>query len=82
MSRYVFWGGGIAAAKRGHNFFVKRRWDCLKKKKKTDGLRGSPPDQALMEIKNVKSVDPATGAQELTDYAVKKGKDWTEFNRS
>lgn len=39
------------------------------------------PDQAIMEIKDVSEVSRATGSARLTDEAVEKGKEWTEFTR-
>ena len=39
------------------------------------------PGQAIMEIKDVLYVCTATGKTELTDEAVNKGKEWTEFTK-
>ncbi|MBQ8897178.1 MAG: hypothetical protein IJY86_01700 [Clostridia bacterium] len=39
------------------------------------------PGHAIMEIKDVSSVEPSTGKARLSDEAVEKGKEWTEFTR-
>ena len=39
------------------------------------------PEQGIMEIKDVSEVSRATGSVRLTDEAVKKAKEWTEFTK-
>ncbi len=40
-----------------------------------------PPEHAMMEIKDIAGIKPATGAAKLTEEAVEKGKAWTEFTK-
>ena len=51
-----------------------------KEEKKKSGPR-CLPGHAIMEIKDVSSVEPSTGKARLSDEAVEKGKEWTEFTR-
>ena len=39
------------------------------------------PDHAIMEIKDISEVSHETGSVRLTDEAVEKGKEWTEFTK-
>lgn len=54
----------------------------MRKKEKTDKkARTSLPAQAMMEIRDVLDVKSSTGEVRLTDEAVEKGKEWTEFTK-
>ena len=54
----------------------------MKKKEKGKGkTRACLPDQVIMEIRDVSEVSRATGSVRLTDEAVEKGKEWTEFTK-
>ena len=56
--------------------------NLMRKKEKTDKkARTSLPAQAMMEIRDVLDVKSSTGEVRLTDEAVEKGKEWTEFTK-
>lgn len=52
-----------------------------KKEKNLKKAKVCLPDQAIMEIKDVSEVSRATGSARLTEEAVEKGKEWTEFTK-
>ena len=50
--------------------------EIIKRKRKT-----CPPAHAIMEIKDISDIRSSTGETKLTDEAVEKGKEWTEFTK-
>lgn len=52
-----------------------------KKTEKRTERPACPPGHGMMEIKDVSAVDPVTGKVRLSEEAVEKGKEWTEFTK-